>query len=153
MFGSFAIQRQSQPGYNVFIGALVRTLLAEWRHLARAKLSDNAFPGIGMPGDIFMAKFLEIQAALLRFAVVATNAVLIDDTSNAGSWIDGGSFGAKGFEIHDQNRQAKEKASPDRMKRESVNGNSRFQGSQKHTRPGLSGQGESRRSAGRRLAG
>ena len=75
MLRGSAVQLGSQLGDRRFVNALVGPLLSRRRHLAGTKLSDDAFPGICVAAQVFLADALEIQSALLHFVIVATDTI------------------------------------------------------------------------------
>src|SRR3954471_9852354 len=73
------IERAFQERDDRIVGAIVRAVLADWRHQPRAHLPDHFFPDVWMLRDIVRGDGLEHQAALLVILVVAREAVLIHE--------------------------------------------------------------------------
>ena len=73
------VERGAEFGHHLIVGAVLRAILADRRHLPRAKFSDGPFPNIGVFVEILIAEAVEIQPTFLRVTVVASNAILIHD--------------------------------------------------------------------------
>ena len=82
MLGRGAVERGSQPGDNIIVIPFGGPILPKGRHLPGAKFSDDLFPFIRMLSQFVLGDAFEIQVALLRFAVVTLDAVLVHDRSD-----------------------------------------------------------------------
>ena len=149
MLRGSAVQRSCQLGDRRIVSALVRPLLFRRRHLTRAQFSDNAFPGIRVVGHVFVAKAVEVQSALLDFAVVAGDAILAYDGSQRRGrrwrWTGGGRLRPDGATNQEQNRYPAEatNSQANHVSRKLTEWNLRFQISEENDFPGKPGQEKS----------
>ena len=82
MPGGGAVQSERQLLHDRIVGALVRPILSGGRHLTRAQLPHDAFPGARLARHVLQADAVEVQSALLHFAVVAGDTILVYEKSH-----------------------------------------------------------------------
>ena len=74
-----AVERGRQLAHDLVINFVVRPLLANRRHLARAHFADDTLPLVRMLEEIVLGDALQIQRPFLHLRVMATDAILVHD--------------------------------------------------------------------------